>query len=167
MFCITSVEFLMEAVKSVNDEAATPSGFRVHNTTRGVVFCRVVPRFFSIVLSSVDSRITPLRCTVRKSWFPSCSSSLFSRIVFIAVSSVGFSTICNRGPWPLSGPCGVATTVRVDARFQGTVVRGFDYPICRRSPCGPRRQFDIGGFPVSVKVQSKLRVVFILLLIQF
>ena len=38
------------------------------------VFCRVVLRFFPIVLSSVESRIALLRCTVRESWFPSCSS---------------------------------------------------------------------------------------------
>ena len=34
----------------------------------------------------------------------------------------------------------------MDARFQGTIVRGLGYPICRRSPCGPRRQFDIGDY---------------------
>ena len=63
---------------------------------------------------------------------------------------------CNRGCWPLCGPPGVAATVLVDARFQGTNVRGFDYPSCRQSPCGPRRQFDSGGFPCCSLLYSKM-----------
>ena len=54
---------------------------------------------------------------------------------------------------PYCGPSGVAATVRVDARFQGTIVRGLGYPSCRPSPCGPRRQFDIGDSCVRSKKQ--------------
>ena len=59
---------------------------------------------------------------------------------------------------PYCGPSGVAATVRVDARFQGTIVRGLGYPSCRPSPCGPRRQFDIGDSCVRSKKQLQLFV---------
>ena len=76
MFCITTVEFLMKIVK----KCCLRRGFdSQHNllilvASCSAVFCRVVLRFFPIVLSSVESRIALLRCTVRESWFPSCSS---------------------------------------------------------------------------------------------
>ena len=57
---------------------------------------------------------------------------------------------------PYCGPSGVAATVCVDARFQGTIVRGLGYPSCRPSPCGPRRQFDIGDSCVRSKKQLQL-----------
>ena len=64
------------------------------------------------------------------------------------------SVIGDVGPY--CGPSGVAATVRVDARFQGTIVRGLGYPSCRPSPCGPRRQFDIGDSCVRSKKQLQL-----------
>ena len=66
---------------------------------------------------------------------------------------------------PYCGPSGVAATVRVDARFQGTIVRGLGYPSCRPSPCGPRRQFDIGDSCVRSKKQLLLFVSIFLLYI--
>ena len=70
------------------------------------MFCRVVLRFSPIVLSSVESRFTLLRCTVRESWFPSCSSLFVcsaescSSPCRVQVSP----TKCNRGRWPLLWP---------------------------------------------------------------
>ena len=87
------------------------------------VFCRVVLRFFPIVLSFVESQITVSLGfrLVRVDCSPeSCSSPCRVQVS---------PTRCNRGCWPLSGPSGVAATVRVDARFQGTIVRELRLPL--------------------------------------
>ena len=161
MFCITTVEFLMKIVK----KCFFPSGFRFATQlvdSRCVVFCRVLPCRPSILSDRLVLRwISDHSPSMHRAWILVSVSfesvRLFSRIVFIAVSSVGFfqpSVIGDVGPY--CGPSGVAATVRVDARFQGTIVRGLGYPSCRPSPCGPRRQFDIGDSCVRSKKQLQL-----------
>ena len=135
------------------------------NTTRWIrlcralpcsaMFCRVVLRFFPIVLSSVESR---------------CTVSLGFRLVRVVCSPESCSspcrkpvtpTICNRESWPLSGPSGGCPHCSCRCSISGNCRTRLWLPLCRRSPCGPRRQFDIGGFPVSVKVQSKLCCIYL------
>ena len=72
----------------------------------------------------------------------------------------------DSGPRALRGLSGVATTVRVDARFQGTVVRKRRSPHCRRSPLpDPDGSATSAVSCVRYKLQSKvLRVVSIFLL---
>ena len=162
MFCITTVEFLMKIVKKCfffRRAFDSQHNLLILVASCSAVFCRVVLRFFPdrLVLRWISDR-SP---SMHRAWILVSvlfeSVRLFSRIVFIAVSIAGFfqpSVIGYVGPY--CGPSGVAATVRVDARFQGTIVRGLGYPICRPSPCGPRRQFDIGDSCVCSNKQLQL-----------
>ena len=161
MFCITNVEFLMKIVK----KCFFPSECRFatqHVDSRCVVLCRVLPCRPSILsdrlvlrrnlgLLSCDAPCVNLGFRLVRV----CSSVQQNRVHrrvdcrFLQPSVIG-----DVGPY--CGPSGVVAIVRVDARFQGTIVRGLGYPSCRPSPCGPRRQFDIGDCCVRSKKQLQV-----------
>ena len=141
------------------------SGFRFATQlvdSRCVVFCRVLP-----CRPSIPSRSSCPPLILGSLSFDAPCVNLGFRLVRVR-SSVQQNRVHRRvdcrflqpsvigyvGPY--CGPSGVVATVRVDARFQGTIVRGLGYSICRPSPCGPRRQFDIGDSCVRSKKQLRV-----------